>query len=150
CLLHNIAVVGANIQSGINFASEIEFRQCAADEWHAGMGCGENVAGVFALELDDVGVAYGQPELFGGRTYGAAELETRQTAPMNGAICIGRFTLEGGPDHPADFAVVDGAFADEFDPRAKNEIAFHFLPEEMELIASEPHVGACSGECVFL
>jgi hypothetical protein len=42
------------------------------------------------------------------------------------------------------------ALSDEFCARSENEVTAHSLPNKMEVIVIEPHIGARSLDCVFL
>src|SRR5204862_4310817 len=109
-----------------------------------------NVSVPAAFELKHVRVGDGEHELFGVGAFRRTELERRQTVAVFGAVHIWRVGVEVWPHHPADFAMRDGAFADELNAGSQNEIAFHFFPCEMELVGTGPHVRSRAGEGVFL
>src|ERR1051326_6931871 len=110
----------------------------------------KNERSALALELEDLRVCEGEIDLFGYCAFDTAKLERTKSVTVPRAVRIGRVGLEIRPDHPADFAVGDCAFADEFCAAAQNEIALHLFPDEMKLIRAEPHVRARASECVFL
>ena len=103
-----------------------------------------------ALPFRSVCISDRQDDLFRVRPFRATELERREAVAVLRAIRIRRVGFQVRAHHPADLAMRDGAFADEFDAGAQNEIAFHFFPREMELVRTEPHVRARAGERVLL
>ena len=146
----HVAVVRADIESGINLVAKFKVGRRAADERFAGARGGKSVSAPFALELQGGGLGDREDKLLGVRAGSAAELERGQAVAVLGAIRVGGVRVKTGSDHPTNLAVVDGSAPDEFNPRAKDEVAFHLFPKKMELIAPEPHVGPRAGESIFL
>ena len=135
---------------GIHLVAQVQVGELAGDEWLAVMGGGKDESSAFPLELEDIGIGDGQDDLLGNASPAASELEGGEVHAVPGAIRVRSVGFQAGADHPADFAMVHGARADEFRPGAKDKIALHFFPDELKFVPASPHVGAGSGQGVFL
>ena len=69
---------------------------------------------------------------------------------MNYRGRVRRVLLKTLANNPANFSVWVSSFPDKLRPARQDEVSFQALPDNMKLVASEPHVGARSSQRVFL
>src|SRR5262249_2488486 len=81
---------------------------------------------------------------------GSPELERREPIPVNLGSYVRRVRIRAGAHDPADLSVRLHALTDEVRGPAKDEVPFHRFPGPMKLVMIEPHIGAGTGQSVFL
>ena len=88
--------------------------------------------------------------LLGDRALGAAELQRGQPVAVHDGIGVRRVGVLAGTHDQPGLAVRIDALANELDAGLQDEVAGHPLPDEVELVALRPHVGAASRQRVVL
>ncbi len=148
--LHRLLVVRADEQSDVDLVAQLQSPQVLARERLPEAGHRHGVGAVAAGELDDLRRAHARPHLFRHRPRRAPELERRQAVSVHGHAGVGGVRLESRAHDPARLAVRMRALADQLRCGGEDEIAAQPSPDEVELVAVVPHVGAGAAEGVLL
>src|SRR5467141_2526377 len=77
-----------------------------------------------------------------------AILQRSQTAAMQRRVRVRRIGIQALADHEHRFSVFVRALPEKGDVRRQRDVAGHFLPRELESVASKPHVLAAAGDRV--